>query len=195
MTTVGYARVSSTGQDYENQVERLKAYGCDRVYAEKASGKSQNGRDKLQKALRGLSAGDTLIIVRLDRLARSIRDLLSILDQLKAAGVGIKALDDPWLDTTTPHGELILTIMAGMHEFERKLIRARCDEGIKRAKARGTVFGRKPALDHGERQKLAERYAAGMTMAQLASEYEVGIGTIHRVLNARPFEGASGAVA
>jgi DNA invertase Pin-like site-specific DNA recombinase len=188
MATVGYARVSSTGQDYENQVERLKAYGCDRVYAEKASGKSQNGRDKLHKALRGLSAGDTLIIVRLDRLARSIRDLLSILDQLKAAGVGIKALDDPWLDTTTPHGELILTIMAGMHEFERKLVRARCDEGITRAKARGTVFGRKPALDHGERQKLAERYAAGVTMQQLASEYGVGIGTIHRVLNTRPFE-------
>ena len=146
MAAVGYARVSSTGQDYDNQVERLKAFGCDRVYAEKASGKSQNGRDKLHKALRGLSAGDTLIIVRLDRLARSIRDLLSILDQLKAAGVGIKALDDPWLDTTTPHGELILTIMAGMFEFERKLIRARCDEGIKRAQARGTVFGRRHAL-------------------------------------------------
>jgi DNA invertase Pin-like site-specific DNA recombinase len=126
--------------------------------------------------------------VRLDRLAWSIRDLLSILDQLKTAGVGIKALDDPWLDTTSPHGELILTIMAGMHEFERKLIRARCDEGIKRAKAKGTVFGRKHALDHGERQKVAEQYAAGMTMAQLAAEYEVGIGTIHRVLNTRPFE-------
>jgi DNA invertase Pin-like site-specific DNA recombinase len=194
MATVGYARVSSTGQDYENQVERLKAFGCDRVYAEKASGKSQNGRHKLHKALRGLSAGDTLIIVRLDRLARSIRDLLSILDQLKTAGVGIKALDDPWLDTTTPHGELILTIMAGMHKFERKLIRARCDEGIKRAKTKGTVFGRKPALDHGERRKLAERYAAGMTMQQLASEYGVGIGTIHRVLS-RPFEGANGVIA
>jgi DNA invertase Pin-like site-specific DNA recombinase len=190
MAAVGYARVSSTGQDYDNQVERLKAYGCDRVYAEKASGKSQNGRDKLHKALRGLSAGDTLIIVRLDRLARSIRDLLSILDQLKAAGVGIKALDDPWLDTTSPHGELILTIMAGMHEFERKLIRARCDEGIKRAKAKGTVFGRKPALDHGERQKLAERYAAGATMAELAAEYEVGIGTVHRILKG-PFENSA----
>jgi DNA invertase Pin-like site-specific DNA recombinase len=195
MTTVGYARVSSTGQDYENQVERLKAFGCDRIYAEKASDKSQNGRDKLRKALRGLASGDTLIIVRLDRLARSIRDLLSILDQLKAAGVGIKALDDPWLDTTTPHGELILTIMAGMHEFERKLIRARCEEGIKRAKARGTVFGRKPALDHGEQRRIAEQYAAGMTMQQLAAEYEVGIGTIHRVLSAGPFDAANGAAA
>ena len=121
-------------------------------------------------------------MVRLDRLARSIRDLLSIMDSIKAIGAHIKALEDPWLDTTTPHGELILTIMGGMAEFERKLIRARCDDGIKRAKARGTVFGRKPALDHGERRKIAERYAAGETMQQLATEYEVGVGTIHRVL-------------
>jgi DNA invertase Pin-like site-specific DNA recombinase len=118
----------------------------------------------------------------LDRLARSIRDLLSIMDSIKAIGAHIKALEDPWLDTTTPHGELILTIMGGMAEFERKLIRARCDDGIKRAKARGTVFGRKPALDHGERRKIAERYAAGETMQQLATEYEVGVGTIHRAL-------------
>ena len=121
-------------------------------------------------------------MVRLDRLARSIRDLLSIMDSIKAIGAHIKALEDPWLDTTTPHGELILTIMGGMAEFERKLIRARCDDGIKRAKARGTVFGRKPALDHGERRKIVERYAAGETMQQLATEYEVGVGTIHRAL-------------
>jgi DNA invertase Pin-like site-specific DNA recombinase len=90
--------------------------------------------------------------------------------------------DRPPLIEGPPHGELILTIMGGMAEFERKLIRARCDDGIKRAKARGTVFGRKPALDHGERRKIAERYAAGETMQQLATEYEVGVGTIHRVL-------------
>ena len=94
----------------------------------------------------------------------------------------IKALDDSWLDTTTPHGELILTIMGGMAEFERKLIRARCDEGIKRAKARRTVFGRKPVLDAGERRKIAERYAAGETMAELARDYDCGVATIYRVL-------------
>jgi DNA invertase Pin-like site-specific DNA recombinase len=121
-------------------------------------------------------------VVRLDRLARSIRDLLSLLDTIKAAGAHIKALDDAWLDTTTPHGELILTIMGGMAEFERKLIRSRCDEGIKRAKARGTVFGRKPVLDIGERRKIAERYAAGDTMAELARDYDCGVATIHRVL-------------
>jgi DNA invertase Pin-like site-specific DNA recombinase len=138
---------------------------------------------------RGLSAGDTLVVVRLDRLARSVRDLLSILDTIKTAGAHIKALEDTWLDTTTPHGELILTIMGGMAEFERKLIRARCDEGIKRAKARGTVFGRKPVLDHGEKQKIAKRYAAGATITELAREYKCGIATIHRVL--KPAEVAS----
>src|SRR5262249_7766183 len=130
------ARVSSTDQDFEAQVERLKAAGCDRVYSEKAPGKSTNGRHALDKAIKALLPGDTLVTVRLDRLARSIRDLLSLLDTIKAGGAYIKALDDPWLDTTTPHGELILTVMGGLHEFERKLIRQRCDEGIKRAKAK-----------------------------------------------------------
>ena len=107
------------------------------MFSEKASGKSKDGRYALQKALGALQPGDTLIVVRLDRLARSVRDLLGLMDTIKAAGAHIKALDDPWLDTTTPHGELILTIMGGMAEFERKLIRARCDEGIKEQKHEG----------------------------------------------------------
>jgi DNA invertase Pin-like site-specific DNA recombinase len=182
MAHIGYARVSAVDQDFNGQIDNLKAAGCDKIFSEKVSAKSTNGRHALQKALDALKPGDTLIVVRLDRLARSIRDLLGLLDEIKAAGAHIKALEDPWLDTTTPHGELILTIMGGMAEFERKLIRARCDEGIKRAKARGTVFGRRAALGHGEKRKIAERYAAGETMRQLADEYEVGVGTIHRAL-------------
>src|SRR5262245_36198306 len=173
MRNIGYARVSSTDQDFEVQVERLKAAGCERVYREKVSGKSTNGRHELAKALRALRQGDTLIVARLDRLARSIRDLLSLLDTIKAAGAHIKALDDTWLDTTAPHGELILTIMGGMAEFERKLIRQRCDEGIKRAKAMGKQFGRRSVLDAGQRRKIAERNAAGESMATLAREYGV----------------------
>ena len=156
MATIGYARVSSLDQDFDSQVERLAAAGCSKVYSEKASGKSTNGRHALDKAIRLLQPGDTLVTVRLDRLARSIRDLLTLVDTIQAAGARIKALEDPWLDTTTPHGELILTVMGGMAEFERKLIRARCDEGIKRALARGSVFGRKSVLDAGERRKIAE---------------------------------------
>jgi len=182
VTSIGYARVSSDGQDFNGQIDKLKAAGCERIFSEKVSAKSTNGRHALQKALDALKPGDTLVVVRLDRLARSIRDLLGLLDAIKAAGAYIKALEDPWLDTTTPHGELILTVMGGLHEFERKLIRARCDEGIRRAKARGTVFGRKPVLDHGEKRKIAKRYAAGASMAELAREYDCGVATIHRVL-------------
>ena len=130
MTTIGYARVSSADQNHDGQVERLKAAGCTKVFSGKVSGKSTNGRHALDKAIRSLQPGDTLVTVRLDRLARSIRDLLTLVDSIQAAGARIKALDDPWLDTSSAHGELILTIMGGMHEFERKLIRARCDEGI-----------------------------------------------------------------
>ena len=182
MAIIGYARVSSTDQDFDSQVERLKAAGCARVYAEKASGKSTNGRHELSKALKALQPGDTLVTVKLDRLARSIRDLLKLLDDVKEAGARFKALDDPWCDTTTPQGELILTVMGGLAEFERKLIRQRCDEGIKRAKAKGTAFGRPSALDAGQRRKLAERYAGGETMAELAREYGVGEATIWRAL-------------
>ena len=102
MAFIGYARVSAVDQDYDGQIERLEQAGCGRIYAEKMSGKSQNGRHELHKALRGLDTGDTLVVVRLDRLARSVRDLFSILDTIKAAGAHIKALDDGWLDTSTP---------------------------------------------------------------------------------------------
>jgi DNA invertase Pin-like site-specific DNA recombinase len=185
MANIGYARVSSTDQDYNGQIERLKAAGCAQVFSEKASGKSTNGRYALDKAIKALRPGDTLITVRLDRLARSIRDLLTLVDTIEAAGAHIKALDDPWLDTSSPHGQLIMTVMGGLHEFERKLIRQRCDEGIKRAQARGTVFGRKPVLDAGERRRIAERYAKGETMAALAREYECGEATIWRALHGK----------
>jgi DNA invertase Pin-like site-specific DNA recombinase len=183
MVKIGYARVSATDQDFDGQIERLKEAGCHPILSEKASGKSTNGRHALERALQALGPGDTLVTVRLDRLARSIRDLLTTIDRIEAVGAHIKALEDPWLDTTTPHGELILTVMGGLHEFERKLIRARCEEGIKRAKARGKRFGRKPRLGLGEREKIAERYAKGETMKALAREYSVGEATVWRALH------------
>jgi DNA invertase Pin-like site-specific DNA recombinase len=194
MTKIGYARVSAGDQDFNGQVDRLKAAGCTRIYSEKVSGKSTNGRHELQKVLRRLQPGDVIMVTRLDRLARSIRDLLSLLDTIKAAGAGIKALDDAWLDTTTPQGELIITVMGGLAEFERKLIRQRCDEGIKRAKAKGTKFGRPSALDHSQRKKIAERYANGETLAALASEYDCSHVTIWRALQGTGSPFAQGAV-
>jgi DNA invertase Pin-like site-specific DNA recombinase len=182
MARIGYARVSSTDQGFDGQIERLRAAGCTKIFAEKLSGKSTNGRHELTKAFRALRPDDVLVITKLDRLARSIRDLLSIIDQLKAGSVMLKALDDTWLDTTSPHGELIFTIMGAMAEFERKLIRQRCEEGIKRAKAQGKQFGRPAALDAGQRRKIAERHAHGEAMAALARDYGVGVATIFRVL-------------
>jgi DNA invertase Pin-like site-specific DNA recombinase len=123
------------------------------------------------------------VITRLDRLARSIRDLLHIIDTLKASGATIKALDDSWLDTGSAHGQLVLTIMGALSEFERQMIKSRCAEGIARSRAKGTVFGRKHVLDHGQKQRIAERFASGETMAELAKDYNVAAGTIWNVLN------------
>src|SRR3954453_12103030 len=182
MARIRFGAVIRKKQNFDGQIERLQAAGCSKIFAEKLSGKSTNGRHELTKAFKALRPGDVLVITKLDRLARSIRDLLSIIDQLRAGGVMLKALEDSWLDTTSPHGELIFTIMGAMAEFERKLIRQRCEEGIKRAKAQGKQFGRPAALDAGQRRKIAERHADGEVMAALAQDYNVGVATIWRVL-------------
>jgi DNA invertase Pin-like site-specific DNA recombinase len=122
------------------------------------------------------------VVTKLHRLARSSRDLHNILDDLASAGCGFVSLGEAWCDTTTDVGRLMLTIMGGIAEFERGLIPKRCDEGIERAKAKGTRFGRPSALDPGQRRRIAERYSAGETMAALAREYECGEATIWRAL-------------
>lgn len=141
MTIFGYARVSTNGQDLATQDAQLQAAGCAKVYREKASG-AKTDRPELAKLLRRLESDDVFVVSRLDRLARSTRDLLNILDTISKAGAKFRSLDDGWADTTTPHGELMITILGGLATFERHLIRARTDEGRKRAKARGVKFGR-----------------------------------------------------
>src|SRR6266704_2456000 len=177
----GYARVSSKTQDHTGQVDALKASGCQRIYSEKASGKSRDRRE-FEKLLRILAPGDVVVVSKLDRLARSTRDLLNILHELRERECSFIALDEPWCDTASDFGQLVMTIMAGLAEWERKLIRKRCDDGIERAKVKGTAFGRKPRLDPGQRRKIAERYSAGETMAQLAKDYDCGPATIWRAL-------------
>src|ERR1700722_18364877 len=122
----GNARVSTAKQDCENQKEALKAAGCEVVFTEKASG-AKTDRAALRKAVARLEDGDTLIVTRLDRLARSTRDLLNILDDVSQRGAGFKSLADAWADTTTPHGRLVLTVLGGLAEFERTLIQSRCE--------------------------------------------------------------------
>jgi DNA invertase Pin-like site-specific DNA recombinase len=181
----GYARVSTSKQDYASQVDALKAAaGCDLIFTEKVSGKSTNGRSEFKRLMRALKPGDTVVVTKLDRLARSSRDLHNILHELQEHACGFGSLGETWCDTTSEVGRLMMTIMGGIAEFERGLIRKRCDEGIERAKAKGTKFGRPSALDAGQRRRIADRYAAGETMAELAREYECGEATIWRVLKA-----------
>jgi len=178
----GYARVSSKSQDYAGQVAALEAAGCERIFSEKASGKSTGGRREFEKLKRVLLPGDAVVVAKLDRLARSSRDLHNILHDLGERECGFVSLGEAWCDTTNKFGRLMMTIMSGIAEFERELIRERCEEGIERAKRKGTKFGRPTVLDHSQRRRIAERYAAGETMAELAREYECGEATIWRAL-------------
>ena len=118
MTTVGYARVSTDGQTLQAQTEALQDVGCARIFAEKISG-AYSDRPKLVKAIAALGEGDTLVVCKLDRLARSTRDLLNTLATIGERGATFKSLGDPWADTTTPHGRLMLTVLGGLAEFER----------------------------------------------------------------------------
>jgi DNA invertase Pin-like site-specific DNA recombinase len=151
---------------------------------------ARTDRPELAKVIRRLDAGDVLVVTRLDRLARSTRDLLNILDAVAKAGASFKSLKDTWADTTTPHGKLMLTVLGGLAEFERELIRARTDDGRKRAKARGVKFGRPRKLTTHQRQELAQRLAEGAVQADLARSYGVSQATISRLAAPSPF-GAS----
>jgi DNA invertase Pin-like site-specific DNA recombinase len=182
MAKVGYARVSSKGQDYTGQVEALKAAGCEKIYSEKASGKSTDGRPQFKRLMKDILPGDTVVIAKLDRLARSTRDLANILHQLDEQNCGLTSLGEAWCDTTTPVGRLMITIMSGIAEFERGLIRARTEEGIERARAKGTKFGRKRALSPEQRRAAAERHARGETLAELGEVYGVSEATMSRAL-------------
>jgi DNA invertase Pin-like site-specific DNA recombinase len=183
MRKIGYARVSSNTQDYQGQIDTLDAAGCVEIFKEKMSGKSTNGRREFDKLMKALLPGDTVVVCKLDRLARSSRDLHNILHQLGELGCGFTSLGETWCDTTTDVGRLMLTIMGGIAEFERGLIRKRCEEGIERAKRKGVTFGRKRKLDKEMVRVAAERYAKGETMAELAEVYGVSEPTIWRALN------------
>ena len=178
----GYARVSSSSQDYNGQVDALKAAGCERIYSEKMSAKTADDRRQFKKLMADLLPGDTVVVTKLDRLVRSSRDLHNTLHELQALSCGFVSLGESWCDTTTEVGRLMLTIMGGIAEFERELIRRRCEEGIERAKRKGVTFGRKRKLTKEMVRVAADRYAKGETMAQLAEVYGVSEPTIWRSL-------------
>jgi DNA invertase Pin-like site-specific DNA recombinase len=177
---VGYARVSTDGQSLEAQQAALSEAGANRVFAEKISG-AVTERKALARAIAALGPEDVLLVTRLDRLARSTRDLLNVLDQVAKAGAGFRSLADTWADTTTAHGRLMLTVLGGLAEFERELITARTEEGRKRAQARGVRFGRKLKLTAHQRSEALARREAGDTLAEIGRSYNVSHSTISRL--------------
>jgi DNA invertase Pin-like site-specific DNA recombinase len=180
MTTYGYARVSTNGQDLGSQEAELIAAGAVKVFKEKVSG-AKTDRAELAKVIRRLEPGDVLVVTRLDRLARSTRDLLNIVAAIAEREAGFRSLKDTWADTTTPHGRLMLTVLGGLAEFERELIRARTGDGRTRAKARGVRFGRPTVLTPHQRAEALERLAQGEAQADLARSYGASQATISRL--------------
>jgi DNA invertase Pin-like site-specific DNA recombinase len=180
MTVFGYARVSSQDQDLAAQDAELRNAGAAKVYREKVSGAKTN-RAELMKVVNKLEPGDVLMVTRLDRLARSTRDLLNLLNTINERGASFRSLRDAWADTTNAHGRLIITVLGGLAEFERELIRSRCGEGMVRAKERGVRFGRPPKLTPHQRQEARARLEAGETQTDIARSYAVDPSTIGRL--------------
>jgi DNA invertase Pin-like site-specific DNA recombinase len=176
----GYARVSTDGQSVAAQVDQLTQAGAEQIFKEKVSG-AVTHRQQLKRALDALDEGDVLLVTRLDRLARSTRDLLNTLALIAEKKAGFRSLGDTWADTTTAHGRLVLTILAGLAEFERELIRARTSEGRERAKARGVKLGRKFKLTLHQRKEAQARRAKGETLTDIARTYNVSHSTISRL--------------
>ena len=180
----GYARVSTDGQTLDAQVTQLEAAGAGgsagRVFREKVSGAARD-RPQLAKLLASLSPGDVVLVTRLDRLARSTRDLLNLLAAIADKGAAFRSLSDPWADTTTPHGRLMLTVLGGLAEFERELIRTRTGEGRARAKAAGVKMGRPHKLTSHQQREARQRGEAGETLVSIARSYNVHHATIGRL--------------
>ena len=177
----GYARVSTDGQSVDAQVRQLRAAGAEKIWRETASG-AKTDRVQLRRVLDQLDAGDVLMVTRLDRLARSTRDLLNILATIAEKKAGFRSLGDTWADTTTAHGRLMLTVLGGLAEFERELIRARTSEGRARAVANGVKLGRKPTLTPHQRREAIKRVNADKeTLGEIARSYNVSRWTISRL--------------
>ncbi len=178
MAVYGYARVSTTGQDLTVQEEALKAAGCEVIRKEKVSGASREGRKELDTLLEFLREGDSLVVTRIDRLARSIRDLQNLIHDLQARGVNLRATEQP-IDTSTAAGKAFLDMLGVFAEFETNLRRERQAEGIAKAKANGVYKGRKPTIDPAEVVKLR---AEGIGATEIAKRLKIGRASVYRIL-------------
>jgi DNA invertase Pin-like site-specific DNA recombinase len=183
MKLIAYARVSTSGQTLDAQLEQLRAHGCDLIFQETMSG-ARSDRPELAKALNALEQGDTLIVTRLDRLARSTFDLLQSVRVIEGKGAKLKSLAEAWADTTTPTGRLILTVLGGLAEFERSLITERTGEGRERARREGRRLGRPPKLSTHQKALIAQWRAEGQDNAQIARALGVSRSTVSRIVKA-----------
>jgi DNA invertase Pin-like site-specific DNA recombinase len=178
MALYGYARVSTTDQDFTTQVDKLKAAGCEVVRSEKMTGTSREGRDELNTLLEFLRTEDILMVTRVDRLARSIGDLQDIVRQLRAKGVSLRATEQP-IDTSTAAGKAFLDMLGVFAEFETNLRKERQQDGIAKAKAAGVYKGRPQTLDA---DKVVEKRAQGLGASAIAKELGIGRASVYRLL-------------
>jgi DNA invertase Pin-like site-specific DNA recombinase len=177
---LGYARVSTYGQTLDAQLEQLRADGCTRIYREKVSGAKPDRRELL-RLMKTLATGDVVTVTRIDRLARSTFDLFAIVKRIVDAGGQFRSLAEPWADTSTSTGRLMIAILGGLADVERDLIRTRTAEGRSRAKARGQPMGRPPSLTPQQQAEARRRRAEGATLRDLARSYNVSAATISRL--------------
>jgi DNA invertase Pin-like site-specific DNA recombinase len=179
---LGYARVSTYGQTLDAQLEQLRAAGCSNrnIYREKVTG-ARADRRELLRMLKALVPGDVVTVTRIDRLARSTFDLFAIVKQIVDAGAQFRSLAEPWADTGTSTGRLMIAVLGGLADVERDLIRTRTAEGRSRAKAQGQHMGRPPKLTPQQQKEARKRRAEGATLKELAKSYNVGRATISRL--------------
>jgi len=179
MAKYGYCRVSTIDQDLSTQIDALKAYGCETIRQEKKSGTSMNGREELKLLIEFLRDGDELVVTRIDRLARNVRDLQNIVHTLSEKGVSLKATEQP-IDTSSAAGKCFLDMLAVFSSFETALRAERQAEGIKRAKARGVYRGRKQSIDG---TKVKELKASGLGASQIVKELGISRASVYRYLS------------
>jgi len=177
---LGYARVSTYGQTLGAQLDQLRAAGCTQIYREKVTG-ARPDRRELLKLLKVIGPGDIVTVTRIDRLARSTFDLFAIVKQIVDAKAQFRSLAEPWADTSTSTGRLMIAVLCGLADVERGLIRTRTAEGRERAKARGQHMGRPPKLTPQQQKEARRRRAEGATLKELAKSYNVGRATISRL--------------
>lgn len=186
MAKIGYARVSSTGQSLEIQIAKLTAYGClttadDKIYQEKKSGSSTNDRTEWKSCNTHLRSGDTLVITKLDRLARSTLDLTNIADDLARRNIELVVLDQN-IDTSTPTGKLLFNMLASIAEFENAIRKERQVDGIEKAKNNGVIFGAKAKLSNEQVDLLRSKRAEGVLIKDLITEFKLSKASIYRLL-------------